>query len=179
MFEGDVGMVQQCWFDLGGSIDGFEFVLLEKVDVVIDVFFGMGINSYICNEFVDVIDVVNVLVIFVVSVDVFFGLDVNIGQSLGWCVQVDVMVIFVGIKLGFVIGVGKQFCGKLVYVDLGIGKVFQVFVKVSVIMFNIEYFKGMGLCDINSYKGIYGRLLCIGGNCGIVGVICLVSEVVL
>lgn len=46
-------------------------------------------------------------------------------------------------------------------------------------MLNIDYFKGMGLWEINSYKGIYGWLLCIGGNCGIVGVIWFVSEVVL
>lgn len=52
-------------------------------------------------------------------------------------------------------------------------------VKVSVILLNIDYFKGMGFCDVYSYKGIYGWLLCIGGNKGIVGVIRLVSEVVL
>lgn len=54
-------------------------MFFEKFDVVIDVFFGIGINSYICNEFVDIIDVVNVLLILVVSVDVLLGFDVNIG----------------------------------------------------------------------------------------------------
>lgn len=38
----------------------------------------------------------------------------------------------------------------------------------------LRFFK----CDNNSYKISYGKLLCIGGNVGIVGVICLIVEVV-
>ena len=84
-----------------------------------------------------------------------------------------------GIKPGLVTGAGKQSCGKLVYADLGIGKAFQALAKASATMLNIDHFKGMGPREINSHKGTYGRLLCIGGNRGTAGAIRLASEAAL
>ena len=177
--EGDAGKAQQRWLDSGGSINGFDAALLEKSDVVIDALLGTGINSYIRNEFADIIDAVNASSTPVVSVDVPSGLDANTGQSLGRCVQADITVTFVGIKPGLVTGAGKQSCGKLVYADLGIGKAFQALAKASATMLNIDHFKGMGPREINSHKGTYGRLLCIGGNRGTAGAIRLASEAAL
>jgi len=177
--DGDAGKAQQRWLDSGGSINGFDAALLEKSDVVIDALLGTGINSYIRNEFADIIDAVNASSTPVVSVDVPSGLDANTGQSLGRCVQADITVTFVGIKPGLVTGAGKQSCGKLVYADLGIGKAFQALAKASATMLNIDHFKGMGPREINSHKGTYGRLLCIGGNRGTAGAIRLASEAAL
>ena len=177
--DGDAGKAQQRWLDSGGSINGFDAALLEKSDVVIDALLGTGINSYIRNEFADIIDAVNTSSTPVVSVDVPSGLDANTGQSLGRCVQADITVTFVGIKPGLVTGAGKQSCGKLVYADLGIGKAFQALAKASATMLNIDHFKGMGPREINSHKGTYGRLLCIGGNRGTAGAIRLASEAAL
>lgn len=64
---------------MGGKIKVFEKGDIDKVDIIIDVLLGIGIIIMIWNEFVDIIDVVNSVVFFVVSIDVFFGLDVNIG----------------------------------------------------------------------------------------------------
>ena len=177
--DGDAGKAQQRWLDAGGSINGFDAALLDKSDVVIDALLGTGINSYIRNEFADVIDAVNASATPVVSVDVPSGLDANTGQSLGRCVQADITVTFVGIKPGLVTGAGKQSCGKLVYADLGIGKAFQALAKASATMLNIDHFRGMGPREINSHKGTYGRLLCIGGNRGTAGAIRLASEAAL
>ncbi|GEA02706.1 bifunctional NAD(P)H-hydrate repair enzyme [Alteromonas sp. KUL17] len=177
--DGDAGKAQQRWLDSGGSINGFDAALLEKSDVVIDALLGTGINSYIRNEFADIIDAVNASSTPVVSVDVPSGLDANTGQSLGRCVQADITVTFVGIKPGLVTGAGKQSCGKLVYADLGIGKAFQALAKASATMLNIDHFNGMGPREINSHKGTYGRLLCIGGNRGTAGAIRLASEAAL
>ena len=46
-------------------------------------------------------------------------------------------------------------------------------------MLHINQFKGMGPRDINSHKGTYGRLLCVGGNHGTAGAIRLASEAAL
>ncbi|WP_421132752.1 NAD(P)H-hydrate dehydratase [Alteromonas sp. A079] len=177
--EGDAGTAQSRWLDLGGKISAFDSALLEKADVVIDALLGTGINSYIRNEFAQVIDAINASTTPIVSVDVPSGLDANTGQSLGRCVQADVTVTFVGIKPGLVTGAGKQSCGKLVYADLGIGKAFQSLARACATMLNIEHFKGMGPRDIHSHKGTYGRLLCVGGNRGTAGAIRLAGEAAL
>ena len=179
VLEGDAGKAQQRWFDSGGKVSAFDAELIEKSDVAIDALLGTGINSYIRNEFAVIIDALNNASTPVVSVDVPSGLDANTGQSLGRCVQADITVTFVGIKPGLVTGAGKQSCGKLVYADLGIGKAFQALAKSSATMLHINQFKGMGPRDINSHKGTYGRLLCVGGNHGTAGAIRLASEAAL
>ena len=179
VLDGDAGTAQKQWVDAGGSIKPFDVALIEKADVVIDALLGTGINSYIRNEFADVIDAINDSSTPVVSIDVPSGLDANTGQSLGRCVQADVTVTFVGIKPGLVTGAGKQSCGKLVYADLGVGKAFQTLAKASATLLNIDHFKGMGPRDVHSHKGTYGRLLCVGGNRGTAGAIRLAGEAAL
>ena len=107
------------------------------------------------------------------------GLDANTGQSLGRCVQADVTVTFVGIKPGLTTGAGKQSCGKLVFEDLGVGKVFSELARSSGNLLDIEQFRGMGPRAVHSHKGTYGRLLCVGGNRGTAGAIRLSSEAAL
>lgn len=179
ILDGDAGIAQQRWLDMGGKIKSFDASLIEKADVVIDALLGTGINSYIRNEFADVIDAVNAGSPPVVSIDVPSGLDANTGQSLGRCIQSDATVTFVGIKPGLVTGAGKQSCGKLIYADLGIGKAFQTLAKPSATLLNIEHFKGMEPRPVHSHKGTYGRLLCVGGNRGTAGAIRLAGEAAL
>lgn len=179
ILEGDAGIAQQAWLDAGGKIEGFSNTILEKCELVIDALLGTGINSYIRNEFADVIDALNDSDKPVVSIDVPSGLDANTGQSLGRCVQANVTVTFVGIKPGLVTGAGKQSCGTLVYEDLGIGKNFAELARSSASLLDIEHFRGMAPREIHSHKGTYGRLLCIGGNKGTAGAIRLAGEAAL
>jgi NAD(P)H-hydrate epimerase len=179
ILEGDAGKAQQIWLDAGGKIQGFSQELIERSEVIIDALLGTGINSYIRNEFADIIDAVNASGKSVVSIDVPSGLDANTGQSLGRCIDAKVTVTLVGIKPGLTTGAGKQSCGTLVFDDLGIGKAFLSKARVSASLLDIDQFQGMAPRDVNSHKGTYGRLLCIGGNKGTAGAIRLASEAAL
>ena len=179
ILEGHAGVAQQKWLDAGGKIEPFNPGYLAKCGLVIDALLGTGINSYIRNEFADVIDAVNKSGKPVVSIDVPSGLDANTGQSLGRCVEADVTVTFVGIKPGLTTGAGKQSCGTLVFDDLGIGKTFVELARSCGSLLNIEQFKGLAPRDVHSHKGTYGRLLCIGGNRGTAGAIRLAGEAAL
>lgn len=179
ILEADAGRAQKAWLDAGGKIESFQPELLSKCGLVIDALLGTGINSYIRNEFADVIDAVNASACPVVSIDVPSGLDANTGQSLGRCIEADVTVTFVGIKPGLTTGAGKQSCGTLVFEDLGIGKAFNQLARSSATLLEVEQFKGLAPREIHSHKGTYGRLLCIGGNKGTAGAIRLAGEAAL
>lgn len=179
ILEGDAGTAQQKWLDAGGKIEPFTAAHLDKCELIVDALLGTGINSYIRNEFADIIDAVNQADKPVVSIDVPSGLDSNTGQSLGRCIEADVTVTFVGIKPGLTTGAGKQSCGRLVFDDLGIGKAFVELARSSATLLTIEQFQGMAPREIHSHKGTYGRLLCIGGNRGTAGAIRLASEAAL
>ncbi|MBT0586930.1 NAD(P)H-hydrate dehydratase [Alteromonas oceanisediminis] len=177
--SGDSQRAQQLWFDAGGQVDAFSTEALSRSDVVIDALLGTGTNSSIRPEYATIIDAVNASDRPVISIDVPSGLEANTGQSMGRCIQADLTVTFVGIKAGLSTGAGKQSCGRLVFEDLGIGKAFMALARASATVIELEHFAQMAPREVNSHKGTYGRLLCIGGNKGTAGAIRLSSEAAL
>ncbi|MBT1449972.1 NAD(P)H-hydrate dehydratase [Glaciecola sp. XM2] len=176
---GDVARARQAWLDIGGKVEHFSEKLLLKADIVIDALLGTGINGTVRNEFADVIDMLNASITPVISVDVPSGLCADTGESLGRCVQADVTVTFIGIKMGLTTGAGKQSCGTLVFEDLGVGKTFASIARSDATALDIKHFRGLAPRPVNSHKGNHGRLLCIGGNKGMSGAIRLTSEAAL
>ncbi|WP_218353875.1 NAD(P)H-hydrate dehydratase [Alteromonas lipotrueiana] len=177
--EGDAGEAQQRWTKAGNSVCGFSDTVLQNADLVIDALLGTGINTYIRNEFAQIIDALNHHDVPVVSVDVPSGIDANTGHALGGCVQADMTVTLVGIKPGLTTGVGKQSCGQLVYDDLGVGEAFAKLARPYATWLDIRQFSSLGPRDVHSHKGSYGRLLCVGGNKGTAGAIRLSGEAAL
>ncbi|WP_395338130.1 NAD(P)H-hydrate dehydratase [Ningiella sp. W23] len=177
--HGDVAKAKAQWLATGSAVQTFDVSMLNKAEVVIDALLGTGINGLVRNEFADVIEAINASILPVVSIDVPSGLCGDTGETLGHCIQADVTVTFVGIKLGLTTGAGKQHCGKLVFADLGIGKAFSELARSDATAMDIKHFKGLAPRPINSHKGNHGRLLCIGGNAGMSGAIRMTSEAAL
>lgn len=177
--SGDVARARQEWEAIGGKTQQFSSEYLNKADIVIDALLGTGINGSIRTEFAQVIDAINAAQVPVLSIDVPSGLDANTGESLGRCIEADVTVTFVGIKMGLTTGAGKQSCGKLVFNDLGIGKTFVKHARSDAKALDLAHFNGLQPRQVNSHKGSYGRLLCIGGNLGMSGAIRLTAEAAL
>ncbi|MFQ3206274.1 MAG: hydroxyethylthiazole kinase-like uncharacterized protein yjeF [Glaciecola sp.] len=176
---GDVARAQKAWLDNGGKVAAFTPDLIIRSDLIIDALLGIGISGIIRNEFADVIDAINDSDLPVVSVDLPSGLDADTGESLGRCIQADVTITFIGIKLGLTTGAGKQSCGQLVFEDLGIGKAFAELARSDANALDIAHFKGLAPRLVHSHKGSYGRLLCVGGNSGMAGAIRLSAEAAL
>jgi NAD(P)H-hydrate epimerase len=175
----DVARAQKAWIDNGGKVQVFDPELLNHCDLIIDALLGIGIVGIIRNEFADVIDAINASQVPVVSVDIPSGLDADTGESLGRCIQADITITFIGIKLGLTTGAGKQSCGQLVFEDLGIGKAFADIARSDASALDIAHFKGLAPRSVHSHKGSYGRLLCVGGNAGMAGAIRLSAEAAL
>jgi NAD(P)H-hydrate epimerase len=176
---GDVARAQKAWLDNGGQVEAFSVDMLDRCDIVIDALLGIGIVGIIRNEFADVIDAINDSGLPVLSVDLPSGLDADTGESLGRCIQADITITFIGIKLGLTTGAGKQSCGQLVFEDLGIGKAFAEIARSDANALDIAHFKGLAPRPVHSHKGSYGRLLCVGGNAGMAGAIRLSAEAAL
>ncbi len=177
--QGDVARARHDWEANGGHVKPFTLDHLKKTDIVIDALLGTGIKGTIRSEFAIVIDAINAASIPVLSIDVPSGLDADTGESLGRCIEADVTVTFIGVKMGLTTGAGKQSCGKLIYNDLGVGKTFTKHARSDANALDLAHFNGLPPRRINSHKGSYGRLLCIGGNLGMSGAIRLTAEAAL
>lgn len=177
--SGDVKKAYNAYVAAGGETASFSENLLATNDLIVDAMLGTGINGFIRAEFANVISAINHCSLPIVSVDVPSGLDANTGESLGECVQAQLTVTFIGVKLGLSTGAGKQACGQLVFDDLGVGDAFEKLARSDASLLTIEHFKGLAPRPVHSHKGSYGRLLCIGGNKGMSGAIRMTAEAAL
>jgi NAD(P)H-hydrate epimerase len=178
--SGDAAKAKAMWLEQSGKpVEQFSESQLQKAEIVIDGLLGTGVNGLVRAELASVIEAVNQSQLPVVSIDVPSGLCGDTGESLGYTIQADLTVTFVGIKLGLTTGLGKQFCGQLKFEELGIGKAFAKLARSDASALDIKHFTGLAPRPLNSHKGNHGRLLCIGGNAGMSGAIRMASEAAL
>lgn len=177
--HGDARRAQQAFIDAGGSVQPFSRDALQQANLVVDGLLGTGIDRQVSAAFAFIIDSVNASELPVVSIDLPSGLQANTGQPLGCCIQAATTVTFVGIKLGLVTGIGKHYCGQLVFDDLGVGEAFQAIAQHYASLISLPVFNGPKSRPTHAHKGNFGRLLCIGGNSGTGGAIRLTAEAAL
>ena len=177
--KGDALRAQQAWIAAGGHVQAFEKAHITNADIIVDALLGSGINGHVSDEYALIINVVNSSQIPVVSLDVPSGLDANVGVAQGICIQANATVTFVGIKQGLVTGAGRQACGQLFFDDLGIASSFNHLATSHASLLFLEKCKGLAPRKVNSHKGDYGRLLCIGSNAGMSGAIRMAGEAAL
>ncbi len=177
--KGDAAKAQQAWLNAGGRIETFSEEKVEQAQIIVDGLLGTGISGSIRAEFKKVIDTINVANVPIISIDVPSGLNANTGASLGDCIHATATVTFIGIKQGLTTGAGKQACGQLIFEDLGVGQAFADIAQSTASLLEFENCQGLHARALNSHKGTYGRLLCIGGNKGMPGSIRMTAEAAL
>lgn len=177
--KGDAAKAQKRWIDAGGEICNFSVDMLAECDVIIDALLGTGLKDMVRSHVATIIKAANESAKPILSIDVPSGINADTGHPLGIAIKATKTITFVGIKQGLTTATGKQYVGKLIFDDLAIGEKFIELASPSGTIININSFKGLGPRAINSHKGSYGKLLCIGGNQGMTGAIRLTSEAAL
>ena len=162
------------------AVKGSEFVnakTLKNISsktVVVDAIFGIGgridLGSKLekilsdCNKFDSK-----------VAIDVPTGLESNTGEISQACFNADKTITFIGYKLGQRINEGKNYCGKLILKDLGLGMEENVSPTVNEISFE-DIKSNIPKRRDNSHKGDHGKLLIIAGDEGFGGAGIMSSE---
>ena len=176
---GDAAKAQKRWIDAGGEICNFSADALDECDVIIDALLGTGLENTVRDNVATIIKAANESTKPILSIDVPSGINADTGQPLGIAIKATKTITFVGVKQGLTTAAGKQYVGELIFDDLAIGESFVELASPSGKLININSFKGLGPRALNSHKGSYGKLLCIGGNQGTAGAISLTSEAAL
>jgi NAD(P)H-hydrate epimerase len=92
---------------------------IKNYDLVVDALFGIGLKGEILGLFKEVIEAINSLAKYVVSIDIPSGLDADRGKILGTCIKADKTITFLAVKKGMLINEGPKYCGKIIVKDLG------------------------------------------------------------
>jgi NAD(P)H-hydrate epimerase len=173
---GDAKFAQSQWQNQGGQTLTFSAANYSQFDVLVDALLGTGITGEIKPNFQAVIHQINQAGLPILSIDLPSGMNANTGQALPIAVKANVTVTFVATKPGGVTGIGKEFCGKLIFTDLAIGHDFFKIAKAQAQLVDWSMLQPLPARPAHSNKGTFGKLLCIGGNQGMAGAIRLSAE---
>jgi hydroxyethylthiazole kinase-like uncharacterized protein yjeF len=176
---GDAKQAQLEWQQQGGETQQFAELDYTQFDVVVDALLGTGVTGEVKPAFQAVIQQINRANIPVLSIDLPSGMFANTGQALPLCIDADVTITFIATKPGLVSGIGKEFCGKLIFADLGVGKEFFDIARSGAQLVDWSMLQSLQSRPVHGHKGSFGKLLCIGGNQGMAGAIRLSAEAAL
>lgn len=174
--KGDAAIAYQGFVSVGGVARAFESPLTLIDGVIVDALLGTGLGRNISGEYAEVVALINQADVPVISVDIPSGLNADTGAVMGCAVRANWTVSFIGLKQGMLTGFAADYCGQIVYSDLGMPEaVFRSMNYASKLITKIDIPKR----ERCAHKGHHGHVLLVGGDAGFSGAISLAAEAAL
>jgi NAD(P)H-hydrate epimerase len=89
-------------------------------DVVVDAIFGAGLSRDLTPDLMELINRVTAAALPVLAVDMPTGIDGRTGQIRGGAFRADVTVTFMALKPGQLLMPGRDYCGRIETIDIGV-----------------------------------------------------------
>lgn len=138
-------------------------------DCVIDAVFGTGLSRQIDGKLADTIAIMNQMTGWKVSVDIASGVSADTGEVMGCGFVAHDTFTFSYAKVGQYIWPGKDYCGKITLLPIGITDDSWREKKPTFAMLTDEDFSLLPKRVDHSNKGTYGKLLVIAGSTNMAG----------
>ena len=155
----------------------YDPALLREADVIVDAMFGSGLNREVVGRYASAVEAINTSSVPVIAVDVPSGLAADQGAVLGCAVNADITVTFISLKTGLLTGAGPEYCGKIIFSNLGLSA--DIYNSVDPRAERIDWprLKPMlGKRPRHAHKGHYGHVAVVGGNHGMAGAARMAAE---
>ncbi|KPY06766.1 YjeF-like protein [Pseudomonas tremae] len=144
--------------------------------VVLDALLGTGLNGEVREPYLSAIKAINASGLPVAAVDIPSGLSADSGQALGVAVRADLTVTFIGLKTGLLTGEAADLVGELVFDDLQADPELVAQTPVSAKRLDTHNLPLLAPRPRTAHKGMFGRVLVIGGDHGFGGAALLSAE---
>ncbi|WP_257296222.1 NAD(P)H-hydrate dehydratase [Endozoicomonas sp. YOMI1] len=175
--KGDALTAWQACVDADVVIRPYDSEQSLCADVVVDAMLGTGLCGDVRGDYEDAIKRLNHLENPVCAVDIPSGLCADTGVPLGEAVKARVTVSFIGLKQGLMTGLGPEYCGELVFNDLGVPEpVYQAVPSYCRRISSGQFCGWLSPRSRAAHKGDFGHVLLIGGNKGMPGAIIMAAE---
>jgi hydroxyethylthiazole kinase-like uncharacterized protein yjeF len=153
----------------GVSIQPFDDTLELDTELHIDALLGIGIKGAVLPPLEECINYLNESHIPILALDVPSGLNANTGEVLGVAIQATITVSFIANKVGLFTLDGPDHSGKVMVDDLGLKDYLRI-ISPNVYELTHSSMKSSLLPrKKNSFKGMYGHVLIVGGGIGMPG----------
>jgi hydroxyethylthiazole kinase-like uncharacterized protein yjeF len=179
--KGDAAQAHADWLKAGGKVLSWPLSDDTSCDLALDALLGTGIDRQVGGEFCNAIAWMNDLDCPRLAIDIASGINADTGSVMGCAVRAKLSVSFVGRKRGMYTADGPDYCGPVVFDDLGIpseagnqyaadaGALLEPGFLTEVLRPRLR----------NSHKGSYGHVYAVGGMKGMSGAIRLCGEAAL
>ncbi|VAW59295.1 NAD(P)H-hydrate epimerase / ADP-dependent (S)-NAD(P)H-hydrate dehydratase, partial [hydrothermal vent metagenome] len=178
--KGDAKKAWLDWHSMGYQpVDG-SVELFQRADVVVDALLGTGLQREVAGCWADLIDVINGSGSVVLAVDIPSGICADTGRVVGKAVQATATVTFIGVKKGLLTHQGVDYCGELIFDDLGISQ--QIYDRQPAQAQRLDWAElspHIKPRRASAHKHQHGHLLVLGGDKGMPGAVRLVAEAAL
>jgi len=146
------------------------------VGIVVDALLGTGLNGDVREPYASAIQCINDSGLPVMAVDIPSGLCANTGRTLGLAVRADLTVTFIGLKIGLFTGDAPDRVGDLVFDDLQADAAIVSQTPVSIKRLDTFNLPRLAPRPRTAHKGMFGRVLVVGGDLGFGGAALLSTE---
>ncbi len=183
LVQGDLGKqsatsehFRQLYERAGGRFESWQGQELRG-DVIVDGLLGIGLQRGLDADWQGLIESINRHPGARVAIDIPSGLNGLTGNPQPVAVRADLTVTFIGRKSGLFLADGPDYCGELLFEDLGVSSRARAGVEAQ-----LEVADG---CDLpptrlkNTHKNHYGNLLIVGGDEGMSGAVTLAARAAL
>lgn len=176
--KGDVRLAAEGWLAEGGKVwlaEQFDGTMLPAPDLVVDALLGIGVNAPLSPLLTRLVATINELTAPVLAVDLPSGLNGDTGRAMGCVVQATRTLTFIGIKQGMLTADAVDCVGQLACDLLGVMPTDAILPAVWRIDYPLLRTR-LSPRPRSSHKGSCGKVLLIGGNCGMQGAIVLAAR---
>ncbi len=165
--KGDAAASAQKYLQTG-SVEAA--LALEGADIIVDALLGSGLNRPVEGSFAEAIELINAASAPVFALDIPSGLNGDTGVCLGSAVRADATITFIGLKRGMFTAEGPEFCGEILFSDLGTPAGMHAAIDAEArLIRHEEVMLNLRARPRDAHKGRYGHVLVIGGDYGYQG----------
>ena len=166
----------RLWQEDGGTFEDWRGQELSG-DVIVDGLLGIGLQRELNTQWQDLIDTINRHASPRVAIDIPSGLNGLTGNPQPVAVSAQLTVTFIGAKTGQYLADGPDYCGELIFEDLGMSAGARAGIAAQ--LETVESCELPAPRKKNSHKNHYGNLLIIGGDRGMSGAVTLAARAAL
>ena len=151
------------------------FTQTQDKYLVIDAILGTGFRLPLSNFLFDVISTANTYSNLTIALDIPSGVEGESGKISSCAIRAD-FTLAIGLpKLGYFVGGGSEYCGKIKVIDVGLPKMFLEEGDL-VLLTKKKVADTVGKRSHFSHKNTFGHALVLGGSQGLCGALALASE---
>ncbi len=143
---------------------------MMRASCIVDAVLGTGLNKDVRGLAASAIDAMNSSGAPIIAVDIPSGLSADTGFALGRSVVAEMTTTFAFPKVGFLLGEGPQYVGKINIVDIGIPEELAERIDSKISLVEPAMFPSLSKDrKSDSHKGTFGHVVVFAGSRGHLG----------